>query len=189
MYYLVLFITRMWYIVLVPNARTCLWDKSNPAYFHVFHVMYVSEFTCKEVACKVVQSHRHAGVCIHQRLYCWCNTLASSLLLALPLVHEALTSRLQWTLLSFFPSLKLVPRPPIGVLPSTHVMEGTKEIKSKIEARQSFVNITKCNVKSLCVITTFIMLILSLHGQKDKKTSLSIRVGLKEQDELTLYQS
>ena len=49
----------------------------------------------KEVACKVVQSHRHAGVCIHQRLYCWCNTLASSLLLALPLVHEALTSRLQ----------------------------------------------------------------------------------------------
>ena len=48
-----------------------------------------------------------------------------------------------------------------------------------MEARQSFVNITKCNVKSLCVVTTFIMLILSLRGQKDKKTSLSIRVGLK----------
>ena len=29
-------------------------------------------------------------------------------------------------------------------------------MKSKIEARQSFVNITKCNVKSLCVVTTFI---------------------------------
>ena len=57
-------------------------------------------------------------------------------------------------------------------------------MKSKIEARQSFVNITKCNVKSLCVITTFIMLILSLHGQKDKKTSLSIRVGLKDSKSL-----
>ena len=63
-------------------------------------------------------------------------------------------------------------------------------MKSKIEARQSFVNITKCNVKSLCFVTTFINVnIVSLCSKKDKKSSLSIRVGLKEQDELTLYQS
>ena len=142
-------------------ARTCLWEKSNPAYFHLSR---------KEVGCKVVQSHRHAGVCIHQRLYCWCNTLASSLLLALPLVHEALTSRLQWILLTFFLFSKLVPRPPLGVVLSTHVMEGAKEMKSKIEARQSFVNITKCNVKSLCFVTTFINVnIVSLCSKRTRK--------------------
>ena len=37
-------------------------QKQSAAYFHVFHVMYVFEFTCKEVACKVVESHRFAGV-------------------------------------------------------------------------------------------------------------------------------
>jgi hypothetical protein len=43
-------------------------------------------------------------------------------------------------------------------------MEGAKEIKSKIEARQSFVNITKCNVKKLKrhQLSLLLMLLLSL---------------------------